>query len=111
MKTGSLVITMSTYSAHKGGSGAYVGLDTAHATHMLLELEVVAGHLELEGLGGGHLQPEGVGVEEVVAGHPELERAGEVVGHLELEGVGRHYHPEVEVVAGHLQVLGHLFPI
>ena len=76
---------MSTYSAHKGGSGAYVGLDPAHAhahahaKHVLLELVVVAGHLELEGV-GGHPQPEGVGVEE-------------------------------EVVAGHFQVLGHLFPI
>ena len=65
---------MSTYSAHKGGSGAYVGLDVpahahAHATHVL---QIVAGHLELEGV-GGHPQPEGVGVEEeVVAGHPEL---------------------------------------
>ena len=49
MKTGSLVITMSTYSAHKGDSGADVGLDPAHAhaTH------IVAGHMKLEWVGGG----------------------------------------------------------
>ena len=40
--------------------------------HVLLELAVVAGHLELEGVGGGHLQVE----EEVVAGHPEPEGVG-----------------------------------
>ena len=77
MKTGSLVITMSTYSAHKGDSGADVDLDPAHAhahaTH------IVAGHLKLEWVGGhqgevgvGHPQPEGVGAEEeVVVEHPE----------------------------------------
>ena len=105
---------MSTYSAHKGGSRAYVGLDPAHA-HATHVLQIVA----------GHPQPEGVGVEEdVVAGHPEPEGAGEVGGHChpeleevgghhrpELEGVGVHFHPEGEVVAGHLLVLGHLFPI
>ena len=51
MKTGSLVITMSTYSGHKGDSGADVGLDPAHAhahaTH------IVAEHLKLEWVGGG----------------------------------------------------------
>ena len=78
MKTGSLVITMSTYSAHKGDSGADVGLDPAHAhaTHIVH----VAGHLKLEWVGGhqgevgvGHPQPEGVGAEEVVVDpeHPE----------------------------------------
>ena len=81
MKTGSLVITMSTYSAHKGDSGADVGLDPAHAhahahTHAI---HIMAGHLKLEWVGGhqgevgvGHPQPEGVGAEEeVVVEHPE----------------------------------------
>ena len=69
MKTGSLVITMSTYSAHKGDSGADVGLDPAHAhTHAT---HIVAGHLKLEWV-GGHPQPEGVGAEEeVVVEHLE----------------------------------------
>ena len=67
MKTGSLVITMSTFSAHKGDSGADIGLDPAHAhaTH------IVAGHLKLEWV-GAYPQPEGVGAEEeVVVEHPE----------------------------------------
>ena len=122
---------MSTYSAHKGGSGAYVGLDPAHATRSP-GAGGCGGALGVGG-GGGHPHLEGVGVEEeVVAGHPEPEGVGEVVGHPELEGVGAivsrswrrwgasspgaggvgvHLHPEGEVVAGHLLVLGHLFPI
>ena len=79
-----------------------------------------------------HLHPEseGVGVEEVVVGHPEPEEVGGghlhpeevVVGHPEPEGVGVHHPPEGEVVVGHLhlevvgvpghpQVEGHLFLI
>ena len=87
---------MSTYSAHKGDSGADVGLDPArahaHATH------IVAGHLKLEWVGVVHPQPDGVGVEEVVAELPEPEGAEEMVaGHLDPEGV---YHPELEGVGG-----------
>ena len=92
---------MCTYSAHKVGSEANVSLCLdpihahAHATRMLLGhgglLEVVAGHPEPEGV-GGHLEPEGVGVHL----HPE----GEVVG-----------DPWHQVVPGHFQEEGHLFPI
>ena len=53
MKTGSLVITMSTYSAHKGDSGADVGLDPAHAHATHIVHVHVAGHLKLEWVGGG----------------------------------------------------------
>ena len=54
----------------------------------------------------GHLEPEGVGGHR----HPELEGAWGHCHHPEPEGVGVHLHPQEEV-GGHLQVLGHLFPI
>ena len=109
---------------------------TPPTPHMLLELEVVAGHLELEGVGGTCLWREwgrswrgwgapaagGSGGGGGGGGAPGTGGSGGGGGasgaggggrhhRLELEGVGVHLHPERDVVAGHLQVIGHVFPI
>ena len=55
---------------------------------------MVAGHLELEGVGGRHPELEGVW------GHRH---------HPEPEGVGVHFHPQEEV-GGHLQGAGASIP-
>ena len=83
MKAGSLLAI--TYSAHKNGSGADVGLDPAHAhvTHTLGGMLAEGQELE-EGQGVvGHLPWE----EEGVVGHPPLEEVG-VAGHLPQEEEG-----------------------
>ena len=104
---------MCTYSAHKGGSEAYVSLclDATHAMPCVCCMLEVAGHPEPEGApsptggggggggrGGGGRAPgagEGGGVPEAGGSGGLLHPQEEVVaGHPELEPVGVHLHPD-----------------
>ena len=78
----------------------------------------VAGHLKLEWMrrhqgevGVGHPQWEGVGVEEVVVEHSELEGVGDIVTRSgcitwSWRGWGHHCHPEPEGMEVHLHPQG-----